>query len=157
MGPQIMNNIETGQSIARLLFESCRNLFESFRKKSIPGRNEMPEDEPPPGVEDGSLDHVLSIRQTVAIDPQRDDDALWESSRKTFADAETRYVFDPGRGACEPKRVRADLSKYGVSKKPRKDRDICRTVAITFHKKWRKIPVIFWRTASGTRSPFSSV
>jgi hypothetical protein len=32
------------------------------------------------------------------------------------------------------------LSKYGVSKKPQKDCDIWRTVAITFHKKWRGDP-----------------
>jgi hypothetical protein len=88
MGPQIMNNIERGQAIARLLFES-------FRNKGIHWRNEMPEDEPPPGVQGGSLDHVLFITQTVAINYQRDGDALWESSRKTFANAETRYVFDP--------------------------------------------------------------
>ena len=48
-----------------------------------------------PGVQGGSLDHVLFITQTVAIDYQRDADGLWESSRKSFANAETRYVFDP--------------------------------------------------------------
>jgi hypothetical protein len=88
MGPQIMNNIERDKAIARLPFES-------FQNKGIHGRNEMPEDEPPPGVQGGSLDHVLFITQTVAIDYQRDADALWESSRKSFANAETRYVFDP--------------------------------------------------------------
>ena len=43
MGPQIMNNIERDKAIARLPFES-------FRNKGIHGRNEMPEDELPPGV-----------------------------------------------------------------------------------------------------------
>jgi hypothetical protein len=69
-----MNNIERGQAIARFLFES-------FRKKGIHRRNEIPEDEPPPGVQGGSLDHMLFITQIVAIDHQRDGDALWESSR----------------------------------------------------------------------------
>lgn len=123
-----MNNIESGKAIARLPFES-------FRNKGIHGRNDMPEDEPPPGVQGGSLDLILFITLTVAIDYQRDADALWESSRKTFANAETRYVFDPAAvHAAEPKRVRADLSKYGVPKKSRKDCDVLRTVAITFHK-----------------------
>src|SRR5580692_1282557 len=58
MGPQIMNNIERGQAIARLLFES-------FRNKGIHWRNEMPEDEPPPGVQGGSLDHVLFTRRLL--------------------------------------------------------------------------------------------
>jgi len=79
-----------------------------------------------------------------------DDDALWESSRKMFA------------GLIRPRSMRTGEGSRGLveirrSKKPRKDRDICRTVAITFHKKWRKIPVISPRTAAGTRSPFSSV
>jgi hypothetical protein len=72
----------------------------------------MPDDEPPPGVQGGSLDVVLFITLTVAFDYRRDADALWESSRKKFANTETRYVFDPAAVHWpEPKRVRADLSK----------------------------------------------
>ena len=59
MGPQIMNNIERGQAIARLQFES-------FRNKGIHGRNEMPVDKPPPVVQGGSLEQSF-VSQNVAI------------------------------------------------------------------------------------------
>jgi hypothetical protein len=134
MGTDTTSDIVRGKAVARLLFES-------FRSEGIHGRNDMPEDQPPLGVERGSLEHVLFITLTVAIDYQRDANTLWDSSRKAFADAETRYVFDPASvHAAEPRKVLADLSKHRVSKKPRKDCDIWRTVAITFHKKWRGDP-----------------
>jgi hypothetical protein len=117
----------------------------------------MPEDEPPPGVQGGSLDLVLFITLTVAIDYQRDADALWESSRKTFANAETRYVFDPAAvHAAEPKWVRADLSKYAFQ---RTEKGLPYLADRRDHlpQEWREIPVISWRTTAGTRSPFFSV
>jgi hypothetical protein len=115
MGAEITSNVERGRTVARLLFES-------FRDQGIHGRKDMPEDEPPPGVQRGSLDRVLFITLTVAIDYQRDANALWESSRKTFANRETKYLFDPAEvHATEPAKIRRDLSKYGVLKKPRQD------------------------------------
>ena len=39
----------------------------------------MPEDEPPPGVRGGSLDLALLMTLTVAIDYQRDANALWKA------------------------------------------------------------------------------
>ena len=62
--------------------------------RGVHRRNDTPEDEPPPAVRGGSLDHVLFITLTVAIDCQRDADSLWESSRNTVANAKTRHAFN---------------------------------------------------------------
>lgn len=129
--------ITRGRALTRLLFDS-------FRHQGIHGRKDMPEDELPLGVQRGSLEHILFITLTVAIDYQRDANALWASARKTFADTETKYLFDPALvHAAGRARVRADLAKHSLSKKPKKDCDIWYTIAITFHKKWGGDPQNF--------------
>ena len=97
----------------------------------------MPEDEPPKNVIRGSLEHLLFITLTVAIDYQRDASALWESSRKTYADQETRYLFDPEALHVTPfGKILEDLQKYNLSRKMEKDALIWRTVGVSFFKKW---------------------
>lgn len=74
---------------------------------------------------------------TVAIDYQRKAGALWQSARRTFDDAATRYVFEPKALHERPWReVRRDLQMHGLSKKFNADCSIWRTVGITFFKKW---------------------
>ena len=129
--------IARSQAVARILFDS-------FRSQGIHGRNDMPEDELPLDVQRGSLEHLLFITLTVAIDYQRDANALWASARKTFADADTKYLFDPALvDSAGRTKVQADLTKYGLSKKPNRDCNIWYTIAVTFHKKWRGDPKIF--------------
>jgi hypothetical protein len=112
-------------------------LLREFTSHGIHGSTEMPEDEPPAGVIRGSLQHVLFITLTVAIDYQRDAARLWDASRQAYADSRTRYLFSPVTIFETPVRqVVADLQAHGVSKKPLKDADIWRTVALTFLKKW---------------------
>jgi hypothetical protein len=69
---------------ARLLAD---RLFKAFSPggPGIFGRSTMPEDEPPLGVELGSLEHVLFITLTVSIDYQRDAHELWAASRAAYA------------------------------------------------------------------------
>jgi len=121
-----------GKDVAELL---CR----SFDTVGIHGRSDMPEDQRPKGVALGSL-----LTLTVAIDYQRDAPALWDSSRKTFEDSETAYLFDPK--ALHETTFRkgvSDMQKHGLSKKPTKDAQIWRTVGITFLKKWSGDPRSF--------------
>ena len=61
-------------------------LHRKFLSTGIFGRVEMPEDLLPKGVIRGSLEHLLFITLTVAIDYQRDANILWEVSRKTWED-----------------------------------------------------------------------
>jgi hypothetical protein len=112
-------------------------LFQAFRTSGILGQKEMPEDILPIGVKRGSLEHILFITLTVSIDYQRNADDLWEASRRTYQDPNTRYLFDP-KSLYEhlPRTIINDMQKYKLSKKPSKDAEIWRTVGVTFYKKW---------------------
>lgn len=130
----IVIDSERGKKVAELLYNS-------FTIKGIHGRTDMPEDITPNSVIIGSLDHILFITLTVSIDYQRDAPSLWESSRKTFDDPKTRYLFDPKLLHETPlRKIREDMQKYKLSKKHKKDADIWRTVGVTFYKKWKGDP-----------------
>lgn len=131
---QVVINSEQGKKVAELLYNS-------FSTDGILGRTDMPEDILPDGVKRGSLEHTLFITLTVSIDYQRDAPALWKSSKDTFEDSETRYLFDPKSLHETPlEMIVEDMQKHRLSKKPRKDADIWRTVGITFYKKWEGDP-----------------
>lgn len=128
---------ERGRKVANLLYNS-------FLTVGIHGRTEMPEDLTPTGIIKGSIQHTLFITLTVSIDYQRDAPALWESSRRTFEDPETRYLFDPKSLYESPsRRVVNDMQKYRLSQKPTKDAHIWQTVGVSFYKKWDGNPCNF--------------
>jgi len=130
----IVTDSERGKKVAELLYHS-------FCTAGIHGRKDMPEDIMPSRVVRSSLDHTLFITLTVSIDYQRDAPALWESSRRTFNDPETRYLFNPKLlHETPPRKIVEDLQKYKLSKKPQKDANIWRTVGVTFYKKWEGDP-----------------
>ena len=81
-------NHQKGCMLAKLLYTT-------FRSEGIHGQSAIPEDLLPEGVARGSREHLLFITLTVAIDYQRDAVALWNSSRFTFEDPATRYLFEP--------------------------------------------------------------
>lgn len=119
-------------------------LFKAFSTTGIHGNKEMPEDIVPKGAAKGSLDHLLFITLTVAIDYQRDADALWAVSRRSFEDLKTRYLYDPEALHKTPfKKIIEDIQKYGLSKKSKQDPTIWRTVGVTFYKKWGGSPLNF--------------
>lgn len=124
-------------------------LYNSFSTTGIHGRTDMPEDIIPNSVVRGSLDHMLFITLTVSIDYQRDAPLLWESSRKTFDDPETRYLFNPKALHETPlRKIIEDMQKYRLSKKPQKDANIWRTVGVTFYKKWEGDPRNFLKNCN---------
>lgn len=119
-------------------------LYNAFRKEGIHGQKEMPEDILPAGVVQGSIEHLFYITLTVSIDYKRDANALWASSRRTFEDPETRYLFYPSAIFDTPyQKVMADMQKYSLSKKQKNDAFIWRTVALTFLKKCDGNPINF--------------
>jgi len=125
---------ERGKRVAQLLYES-------FGTAGILGKTAMPEDALPDSVKTGSLEHLLFLTLTVSIDYQRDAPALWESSRKTFEDPETRYLFDPkALNEIPMGKIIEDMQKYNLSKKPRKDASIWRTIGTSIYKKWSGDP-----------------
>jgi hypothetical protein len=138
----IVIDSERGKKVAEFLYNS-------FSTVGIHGKTEMPEDITPNGVKRGSLEHILFITLTVSIDYQRDAPALWESSRKTFADPETRYLFNPKLLHETPfRKIVEDMQKYKLSKKPQKDAKIWRTVSVTLYKKWEGDPRNFLKNCN---------
>jgi hypothetical protein len=135
MGLEI--DIDQGRQVAGVLY----NVFTTI---GIFGDKFLPEDEPPQGVEVGTLEHLMFLTLTVSIDYQRDAARLWDNSRKTWEDPETRYLFDP-RALHEtpPRKIQKDMQKYGLSQKPVRDADIWRRVGVTFYKKWQGNPLHF--------------
>lgn len=135
-------DIEKGERVANLLYNA-------FSTMGIHGRTDMPEDVLPEGMARGSLEHVLFITLTVSIDYQRDAPSLWKSSRRTFEDPKTRYLFSPRSLHEVPlERIIKDLQKHKLSKKPRKDAHIWKTVGVTFYKKWNSDPRDFLRSCN---------
>ena len=125
-----------GTDIARCRLAAGR-LYRAFASEGIHGHQDMPEDLLPAGVARRSLEQILFITLTVSIDYQRDAPSLWESSRKTMADPETRYLFSPGRlHESGLAKVRNDMLRHGLAKKPCKDAYIWHTVGVTFLKKY---------------------
>ena len=121
---------ERGKKIAELLYSA-------FSTTGIHGRTDMPEDITPNGVVRGSTDHLLFITLTVSIDYQRDAPALWASSRRSFEDHETKYLFTPESLHVTPiDQIVRDMQKHKLSKKPKRDAEIWRTVGVTFYDKW---------------------
>lgn len=130
----LLIDADRGGKVAKLLHGA-------FNSIGILGHREMPEDSLPDGIVKGSLEHILFITLTISLDYQRDADVLWGSSRKTYNDPSTRYLFNP-KDLHEKTRqsIIRDMKKYMLSKKPKKDADIWRTVGITFYKKWQGNP-----------------
>ena len=133
----IIVDIEKGKRVAA-------KLCHSFLTVGIHGRKDMPEDVRPRNVAIGSLEHLLFMTLTVSIDYQRDAPSLWESSRRTYNDPETRYLFNP-RALYEAPfhKIIGDLQRCGLSRKPKKDAEIWRTIGVSFYKKWNGSPVLF--------------
>ena len=85
-----------------------------------------------------------SITLTVSIDYMRDATVLWESSRRTFEDPKTRYLFEPKSLAQTPsEKIIKDMKKYGLAKRPNNDSSIWKTVGTTFENKWNGNPIKF--------------
>jgi len=123
-------NNERGKKLAELLYRE-------FLNGGIHGRTDMAEDEPPEGVAKGSIEHLCFITFTVAIDYMRDAPTLWNNSRRTFSDPETRYLFYPKKlEQAGFGKVVIDMQKHGLSKKPERDANIWYTMGKSFSEKW---------------------
>lgn len=119
-------------------------LYNSFNTVGIHGRTDMPEDIAPRGFVRGSIEHMLFITLSVAIDYQRDADELWESSRRTYENSNTKYLFDlRSLHEARQRKVILSMQKHGLSRKLKRDAWIWRTVGVTFYKKWEGDPKLF--------------
>jgi len=119
-------------------------LYESFRAVGIHGHTDMPEDTRPRGAELGSPEHLAFITLTVTIDYLRDAPELWASSRRTFEDPSTSYLFDYRSVSEAPLgRIAMDMKKHGLSWRLDRDPAFWRGVATSFARKWDGNPKAF--------------
>lgn len=133
----VMIKVRRGAEVAKLLHHA-------FATTGIHGHSDMPEEALPAGIERGSPEHVAFITLTVSIDYQRDAGALWDSSRRSFEDAETRYLFDFRALQNAPlDSVVKDMQRQKLSGKPQKDACIWRAVGTSFASKWFADPLAF--------------
>ena len=106
----IFIDVDRGKQVVELLYNSFSTIG-IFRK------TETPEDIIPNVIIKGSLEHILFITLTVSIDYQRDASVLWYSSRKTFEDPETGYLFNPkSLHETSPRIIIKDMQRYKLSK-----------------------------------------
>jgi hypothetical protein len=139
MGENLSIDSQRGRKAVEILLSESKDSGQFLK-------TEMPEDSLPAGIRQGSLEHILFITLTVSIDYQRDSNSLWESARITYGDPETSYLFIPAMllGKSLETIIR-DMQKYKLSKKPRRDAIIWRTVALSFLKEWQGDPRDFLR------------
>ena len=105
--------------------EIANILYNAWNSEGVFGTKYMPEDWLPEGVEPGSSEHALFITLTIALDYMRDADQLWEACRDTYADPNTRYLFDPQSVVeHEFSKIQGDLQKYGVVRKHNRDTQV---------------------------------
>lgn len=117
------------------------SLYKAYKSGSIFKQNTMPESILPSGVSRGSKEHIMFLTLTVSIDYMRDADKLWESSRKTYEDPSTRYLFDTESLAKTNKeKIAEDMKKYGLAKRPNKDAGIWKRIGTTLYIKYEGDP-----------------
>jgi hypothetical protein len=130
----VHEDINRGRKVAELLYRS-------FATTGIHGYKNMPEDLLPAGVTRGSLEHILFITHTVAIDYQRDANSLWAISCRTYEDPDTRYLFSPEILHTTPStKIKRDLQRYKLTKKPEQDANTWITIGNVFCQKWQSDP-----------------
>ncbi|MGC8612508.1 MAG: hypothetical protein ACP5LR_08525 [Athalassotoga sp.] len=120
-------DVKRGQEVAKILLST--------------NSNEMPEDLLPTGVAKGSREHLMFITLTVSLDYIRDATALWRSSRETFEDQKTRYLFDPTTLSETPlEKITEDMTAHGLAQRQHKDPFYWKKIGETFHEKWKNDP-----------------
>ncbi|MHA1250607.1 MAG: hypothetical protein ACTSRP_11505 [Candidatus Helarchaeota archaeon] len=85
----LKKNLESAIDVGKILYSNYYlNDFGIF------GIKDMPESDPPIGIDRGSLEHQLFITLIVAIDYLRDAHLLWENARKAYINPNYNYIFN---------------------------------------------------------------
>jgi hypothetical protein len=86
-----------------------------------------------PDVEPDSRERVLYFTLAPALNYQRKSEGLWQAAFNTYADGETRFVFEPSevvRGIAD---YRQALTRYGLALQPEKQTNIWFTIATSLN------------------------
>lgn len=135
----LTKDIEKAKKVAEILYNNWHS------EKGIFGNKDMPEEVLPETIEKGSYEHLMFITLTVSIDYLRDAPTLWNASRKTINDKETKWIYYPNEvmKRSDEELIKA-MQKYKLSKKPKKDSlDIWKKVCKSFYELYNSNPINF--------------
>ncbi len=129
--------------------EIAKILLQTYRRSDLFWDRELgifdkrpPEEIIPNGISKGSREHLLFITLTVALDYMRPAEKLWEASRKTYEDLETRYLFYPEEVVKkEQSELMNDMQKYMLALRPNKDLKIWKTLCETLNSEYDNNPL----------------
>ncbi|MCM1040226.1 MAG: hypothetical protein NC434_12985 [Ruminococcus sp.] len=110
-------------------------LLEAYRQGQL-GGEKMPEDENP-HLDISSKENYMYFTLPMSLNYQRNSYVLWECANKSYADSETRDIFDPAAviGLTE-EQLRSKLLKYKVALQTNKQPQIWRTICKTIEKEF---------------------
>ena len=130
--------------------DRARELADHLQQAFLPsgggifGEHQMPEDILPKGISVGSREQLLFVTLTVSVDYMRDASELWRAARDAWADADTRYLFEPRDVvAAGYQQVERDLKATALSRKTKRDALAWHTIAKTLATKWNGDPRSF--------------
>ena len=124
----------------------ARRLYECFQQREIFGHgDDMPESMVWGDRDRHSLQHILFLTFTVAIDYMRDAHSLWRSALIALDDPETSYLFDPARLArMTDDQVLASMEKHElIGRSGKRDAKFWRTIGTTLWGEYRGDPRVF--------------
>lgn len=121
----LTTELNRGREVAAILVAAFND-----PKRGIFGHVDMPEGEPPVGVERGSEEHIRFITLTVAIDYMKDAHLLWASSRKAHGDQRYKYLYDLRAVTSKDETIVAqDLIDSGLARYGNNDAKTWKTVS----------------------------
>ena len=139
--PSLQSNLRISTNRA---MECAELLYKLSRGKGIFNHTIMPEDILPEGMTKGSLEHLIFITLTVALDYQRDSDTLWENSRATYNDPETQYLFSFSSVLTQTQdKIMQDMKKHHLSQRYTNDADAWIKLSNSFSQYWNGNPLDF--------------
>lgn len=83
----------------------------------------------PEETDPGSRERVLYFTLAPSLNYQRKSEGLWRSANATYADLETRFVFNPSETARGIDTYRNALTRYGLAIQPEKQTSIWFTIS----------------------------
>ncbi len=119
----------------RNIIDKVQALLIAYHEGKL-GGEKMPEDENP-ALDKGSKENYIYFTLPMALNYKRNSYTLWECANKSYADTETRCIFDTKAVAdMSDEKLRDLLLKYKVALQPNKQpiiwKTICQTIETEF-------------------------
>lgn len=123
------------------IIKNCRKLLKAYQNGQL-GDTTMPEDSHPKFQD--AEERLVYFTLPMALNYQRDSYSLWKSALATYADPETKIVFNIKKVVgLSDDNLRQKLLKHKLALQPNKHILTWKTLAKTFVKNWGSIENFF--------------